>query len=90
MSVVASQVKPYSHFMEDVKSHATAGSTIWLDPSKVSFAVFQAVTEAADVGSQGKFVVKLFCVVEQLLVFVSRQPLCLMMCDSTRRRSCMC
>ncbi|MEW5306595.1 MAG: hypothetical protein WDW36_009049 [Sanguina aurantia] len=49
------QVKPYGHFMEDVKSHATAGSTIWLDPSKVSFAVFQAITEAADVGSQAVY-----------------------------------
>lgn len=43
-------VKPYAAMLGDVKSQAAAGAKIALDPSKVSYALFQAAAESAGGG----------------------------------------
>ncbi len=40
-------VSPYSAMVPDVAESAKAGKTLWVDPSKVSFAIYQAAQEAA-------------------------------------------
>ncbi|KAL6764493.1 peptidase M24, structural domain-containing protein [Haematococcus lacustris] len=45
-------VKAYGAFLEDVQAAARQGKVMWMDPSKVSYAVYQAAKEAAGSGSQ--------------------------------------
>lgn len=40
-------IKDYTAFVGDVAAAAGAGSAVWLDPSKVSYAVFSAAKAAA-------------------------------------------
>lgn len=40
-------VKDYSSFIADIGAAAGAGKSVWLDASKVSFAVFNAAKQAA-------------------------------------------
>lgn len=42
------EVRPYEQMVPDVSALASAGNTLWLDPSKVSYAVYQAAKEAAE------------------------------------------
>jgi len=46
-------VRPYASFLPDVRAAAGAGQAVWLDPSKVSYAVYQAAKEGAEGGAGG-------------------------------------
>ncbi|GFR40249.1 hypothetical protein Agub_g821 [Astrephomene gubernaculifera] len=41
------QVKPYEAMLSDVAALAAAGGRLWLDPARVSYAVYQAAAKAA-------------------------------------------
>ena len=49
MQAVPVAVKPYEAFLGDVAAVATAGKTIYIDASKVSYAVYQ-VGDCVEVG----------------------------------------
>ncbi|GLC69902.1 hypothetical protein PLESTF_000893800 [Pleodorina starrii] len=44
------QVKPYDGLLADVAAIAAAGGRLWLDPARVSYAVYQAAKAAAEAG----------------------------------------
>lgn len=51
------EVRDYSSLVADVRAKAAGGSIIWMDPGKVSYAVYQAAVEgagSANRGSRGK------------------------------------
>lgn len=41
------QVKPYEALLGDVSAAAASGARLWLDPARVSYAVYQAAAAAA-------------------------------------------
>ncbi len=44
---LAVQVKPYEALLGDVSAAAASGARLWLDPARVSYAVYQAAAAAA-------------------------------------------
>ncbi len=47
----STQVKEYDQMVEDVRSSAAAGSLLWADPSKVSYALYMAAQPEAAAGA---------------------------------------
>ncbi|KAL4428500.1 hypothetical protein ABPG75_002589 [Micractinium tetrahymenae] len=47
------EVKPYASLMSDVKAMAAAGTTLWMDPARVSYAIKQAALAAAAEAAAG-------------------------------------
>ena len=50
-------VVDYARLVPDVCSLAASGNTLWLDPGKVSYAIFQAASNAREEAEKGENVV---------------------------------